>query len=192
MIADTVQRSEQGKQLSIRYLQQLTAVNTSPLPVKVLFVMNHGGMTPLAAGQHTAADAVITAAGLKNAMQGFERYRPLSQEGVIASAPDLLLITTDSVRSIGGWQQLWSLPGLALTPAGKNRRVLIVDDMALLGFGLEMPATLAKLRQAAEQSNAQPPFPSVGYRRPTGVADFAGIGRRQYGGIDIVIPHPVA
>ncbi|MBF1994950.1 ABC transporter substrate-binding protein [Serratia symbiotica] len=151
VIADTVQRSEQGKQLSIRYLQQLTAVNTSPLPVKVLFVMNHGGMTPLAAGQHTAADAVITAAGLKNAMQGFERYRPLSQEGVIASAPDLLLITTDSVRSIGGWQQLWSLPGLALTPAGKNRRVLIVDDMALLGFGLEMPATLAKLRQAAEQ-----------------------------------------
>lgn len=79
-------------------------------------------------------------------MQGFERYRPLSQECVIASAPDLLLITTDSVRSIGGWQQLWSLPGLALTPAGKNRRVLIVDDIALLGFGLEMPATLAKLR----------------------------------------------
>lgn len=95
VIADTVQRSEQGKQLSIRYLQQLTAVNTSPLPVKVLFVMNHGGMTPLAAGQHTAA-------GLKNAMQGFERYRPLSQEGVIASAPDLLLITTDRDRDISG------------------------------------------------------------------------------------------
>lgn len=107
-------------------------------------MINHGGMTPLAAGRYTAA-------GLKNAMQGFERYRPLSQEGVIASAPDLLLITTDSVRSIGSWQQLWSLPDLALTPADKNRRVLIVDDMALLGFGLEMPATLAKLRQAAEQ-----------------------------------------
>ncbi len=105
--------------------------------------MSHGGITPMAAGQHTAADAVIAAAGLKNAMQGFDRYRPLSQEGVIASAPDLLLVTTDGVRTLGGEQQLWTLPGLALTPAGKQRRVLIVDDMALLGFGLETPAALA-------------------------------------------------
>lgn len=151
VIAEALQRSERGKQLSARYLQQLAAVNTSPLPVKVLFVMSHGGITPMAAGQHTAADAVIAAAGLKNAMQGFARYRPLSQEGVIASAPDLLLVTTDGVRAIGGQQQLWSLPGLALTPAGKNHRMLIVDDMPLLGFGLETPAALATLRQAAEQ-----------------------------------------
>ncbi|PYA74671.1 hemin ABC transporter substrate-binding protein, partial [Serratia marcescens] len=33
----------------------------------------------------------------------------------------------------------------------QQRRVLIVDDMALLGFGLETPAALAKLRHAAEQ-----------------------------------------
>lgn len=151
VIAEALQRTERGKQLSARYLQQLAAVNTSPLPVKVLFVMSHGGITPMAAGQHTAADAVIAAAGLKNAMQGFARYRPLSQEGVIASAPDLLLVTTDGVRAIGGQQQLWSLPGLALTPAGKNHRMLIVDDMPLLGFGLETPAALATLRQAAEQ-----------------------------------------
>ncbi len=151
VIAAALQRDEQGKQLSERYQQQLAAVDTSPLPVKVLFVMSHGGITPMAAGQHTAADAVIAAAGLKNAMQGFDRYRPLSQEGVIASAPDLLLVTTDGVRTLGGEQQLWTLPGLALTPAGKQRRVLIVDDMALLGFGLETPAALAKLRHAAEQ-----------------------------------------
>ncbi|KAH8269141.1 hypothetical protein KR044_009991 [Drosophila immigrans] len=153
-IAAALQRVEQGKQLSERYRQQLAAVDTSPLPVKVLFVMSHGGITPMAAGQHTAADAVIAAAGLKNAMQGFDRYRPLSQEGVIASAPDLLLVTTDGVRTLGGEQQLWTLPGLALTPAGKQRRVLIVDDMALLGFGLETPAALAKLRHAAEQNDA--------------------------------------
>ena len=64
-IAAALQRVEQGKQLSERYQQQLAAVDTSPLPVKVLFVMSHGGITPMAAGQHTAADAVIAAAGLK-------------------------------------------------------------------------------------------------------------------------------
>ncbi|CAI0739295.1 Hemin-binding periplasmic protein hmuT precursor [Serratia quinivorans] len=151
VIASALQRADQGKQLSTRYQQQLAAVKTDALPVRVLFVMSHGGITPMAAGQHTAADAVITAAGLKNAMQGFSRYRPLSQEGVIASAPDLLLVTTDGIKTLGGEQQLWKLPGMALTPAGKQHRVLVVDDMALLGFGLETPAALAKLRQAAEQ-----------------------------------------
>ncbi|VTP62063.1 Hemin-binding periplasmic protein hmuT precursor [Serratia rubidaea] len=48
-------------------------------------------------------------------------------------------------------QQLWQLPGVALTPAGKKRRVLVVDDMALLGFGLQTPDALIKLRRAAEQ-----------------------------------------
>ncbi|WP_447870769.1 heme/hemin ABC transporter substrate-binding protein [Serratia fonticola] len=151
VIADAINHSSQGKQLAERYQQQLAAVANTPLPVKVLFVMSHGGITPMAAGQQTAADAIIRAAGLKNAMQGFSRYRPLSQEGVIASAPDLLLVTTDGVRSIGGQENLWRLPGMALTPAGKNRRVLIVDDMALLGFGLETPQALGLLRKAAEQ-----------------------------------------
>ncbi|WP_447883856.1 heme/hemin ABC transporter substrate-binding protein [Serratia fonticola] len=151
VIADAINRSSQGKQLAERYQQQLAAVANTPLPVKVLFVMSHGGITPMAAGQQTAADAIIRAAGLKNAMQGFSRYRPFSQEGVIASAPDLLLVTTDGVRSIGGQENLWLLPGMALTPAGKNRRVLIVDDMALLGFGLETPQALGLLRKAAEQ-----------------------------------------
>lgn len=151
VIADVINRSSQGKQLAERYQQQLAAIANTPLPVKVLFVMSHGGITPMAAGQQTAADAIIRAAGLKNAMQGFSRYRPLSQEGVIASAPDLLLVTTDGVRSIGGQENLWLLPGMALTPAGKNRRVLIVDDMALLGFGLETPQALGLLRKAAEQ-----------------------------------------
>ena len=105
----------------------------------------------MAAGQNTAADSIITSAGAQNAMQGFSRYRPLSQEGIVAAAPDLLLLTTDGVKTLGGLDNVWKLPGLAMTPAGKNKRALVVDDMALLGFGLETPAVLAKLRQSAEQ-----------------------------------------
>lgn len=151
IIANALNRKSNGIQLAKGYQQQLAAVNTTPLPVKVLFVMSHGGITPVAAGQNTAADAVIRAAGLQNAMQGFNHYRPLSQEGVIASAADLLLVTTDTVRSMGGLAHLWQLPGIALTPAGKNHRVLTIDDMALLGFGLQTPQALDLLRTAAEQ-----------------------------------------
>lgn len=150
-IATALHRQEQGQQLVKDYQQRLAAVNSTPLPVKVLFVMGHGGLTAMAAGQNTAADAIIRAAGGNNAMQGFSRYRPLSQEGVIASAPDLLLVTTDSVKALGGQEGIWNLPGMALTPAGKHKRLLIVDDMALLGFSLETPAVLMLLRKNMEQ-----------------------------------------
>ncbi|WP_145540012.1 heme/hemin ABC transporter substrate-binding protein [Yersinia alsatica] len=151
-VATALHQQEKGQELIKDYQQRLGAVSNTPLPVKVLFVMSHGGLTPMAAGQNTAADAMIRAAGGNNAMQGFSRYRPLSQEGVIASAPDLLLITSDGVKALGGSEGIWKLPGMALTPAGKNKRLLVVDDMALLGFGLETPQVLAQLRKGMEQA----------------------------------------
>ncbi|CNL71951.1 hemin ABC transporter substrate-binding protein [Yersinia alsatica] len=151
-VAAALHQQEKGQELIKDYQQRLGAVSNTPLPVKVLFVMSHGGLTPMAAGQNTAADAMIRAAGGNNAMQGFSRYRPLSQEGVIASAPDLLLITSDGVKALGGSDGIWKLPGMALTPAGKNKRLLVVDDMALLGFGLETPQVLAQLRKGMEQA----------------------------------------
>lgn len=152
VIAAALNRQAEGKKLITTYRSQLSTIRHDALPVKMLFVMSHGGMSSMAAGQNTAADAMITSVGAKNAMQGFSRYRPLSQEGVIASAPDILLLTADGVKTLGGLDQVWKLPGVAMTPAGKNKRVLVLDDMSLLGFGLQTPAVMAQLRQAAEQA----------------------------------------
>ncbi|CAM3623039.1 MULTISPECIES: heme/hemin ABC transporter substrate-binding protein [Rahnella] len=151
VIAAALSRQAEGDKLIATYRAQIAAIHHDALPVKMLFVMSHGGMSSMAAGQNTAADAMITSVGAQNAMQGFSRYRPLSQEGVIASAPDIILLTSDGVKSLGGMDQVWKLPGVAMTPAGKNKRVLVLDDMSLLGFGLQTPAVMAQLRQAAEQ-----------------------------------------
>ncbi len=151
-VAAALGQESQGNALTADYRRQIDAVPRRSLPVKVLFILSHGGMTPMAAGQDTAADAVIRAAGATNAMQGFSRYRPLSQEGVIASAPDLILITLDGVKTLGGLENIWRLPGMSMTPAAKNKAVLALDDMALLGFTLNTPDALAKLRQAAEKA----------------------------------------
>ncbi|PBI78543.1 hemin ABC transporter substrate-binding protein [Ewingella americana] len=151
VIAAALNRQSEGDKLIATYRAQIAAIHHDALPVKMLFVMSHGGMSSMAAGQNTAADAMITSVGAQNAMQGFSRYRPLSQEGVIASAPDIILLTSDGVKSLGGMDQVWKLPGVAMTPAGKNKRVLVLDDMSLLGFGLQTPAVMAQLRQAAER-----------------------------------------
>lgn len=150
-VARALNKDAAGKELTERYQRQIAALPREPLPVKVLFVLSHGGMTAMAAGKNTPADVIIRAAGLTNAMPDVARYQPLSQEGVIASAPDLILVSTQGVKSLGSEAKVWELPGIALTPAGKNRRLLVVDDMAMLGFTLDTPNLLAALRQAAEQ-----------------------------------------
>ncbi len=151
VIAAALGKTTQGEQLRQKLAAQIAALPTTPVNKRVLFLLSHGGMGTMVAGQETAADGAIRAAGLQNAMQGFTHYRGLSQEGVIASQPDLIVISADGVKSMGGEENLWKLPGLAQTPAGRHKQVLIVDDMALLGFGLRTPQALLDLRKKAEQ-----------------------------------------
>ena len=75
----------------------------------------------------------------------------LSQEGVIASQPDLVVISQDGVNALGGADAVWQLPGLAQTPAGRHRQMLAIDDMALLGFSVRTPQAIQQLRRKAEQ-----------------------------------------
>ncbi|KIS44707.1 heme/hemin ABC transporter substrate-binding protein [Kosakonia radicincitans] len=151
VIAAALGKTAEGEQLRQNVAAQIAALPKTALNKRVLFLLSHGGMGTMVAGQETAADGAIRAAGLQNAMQGFAHYRALSQEGVIASQPDLIVISADGVKSMGGEANLWKLPGLAQTPAGRHKQLLIVDDMALLGFGLRTPQALRDLRKKAEQ-----------------------------------------
>ncbi|MDC9592023.1 heme/hemin ABC transporter substrate-binding protein [Xenorhabdus sp. IM139775] len=151
-VAKAVNQEKRGEALITQYRQQLADITTSTLSTKIVFVMSHGGIMPMAAGQQTAADQIIRAIGAQNAMQGFRGYRPLSQEGVIASKPDLLLVSTEGLKTLGGMDKVWQLPGLNFTPVGKKKQVVVVDEMGLLGFGLQTPAVMKQVRDAAEDA----------------------------------------
>lgn len=149
-IGKALHRDEEAQALVQQVNRTLAALPKRPLPVKVLFIMSHSGMKSLAAGSDTAADGAIRSAGLINAMAAMPRYQPLSQEGVIAAAPDLVVIGDDGLKTLGDEEKVWQLPGLALTPAGQHKNLLVIDEMALLGFGLDTPGAIVKLRKAAE------------------------------------------
>lgn len=151
VIADALGKASQGEALRQTLRDEMAKIPAQPLNKRVLFILSHGGSGVLVAGQQTAADSAIKLAGLQNAMQGFARYRTLSQEGAIASLPDLVVISADGLQGLGGEASLWKLPGLAQTPAGRNKQLLVVDDMALLGFGPRTPQALLALRQKAER-----------------------------------------
>ncbi|MFP8834398.1 hemin ABC transporter substrate-binding protein [Hydrogenophaga sp. XSHU_21] len=115
---------------------------------RVLFVLAHSG-SPTVSGEQTAAHAVITLAGARNALGGFQGYRPMTAEAMAAAAPDVILTSTQSIEAIGGAEAFWRRPELALTPAWQRRaagRSLVsIDALALLGFGPRLPAVVGDL-----------------------------------------------
>ena len=105
---------------------------------KVLFVFAHGAGTLMIGGEGTSVSEVLELAGGRNAVPGIEDYRPLTSEAVVGSAPDVILVTQRSLASLGGMKGLMATPGIALTPAGRDRRVVVMDDLLLLGIGPRM------------------------------------------------------
>ncbi|XDD51008.1 hemin ABC transporter substrate-binding protein [Leptospira sp. WS92.C1] len=102
---------------------------------KILFLYSRGQHLAHVSGTSTAADTMIQLAGGKNAITEFSGFKPLTPEAVISSAPDLILIPSRGFESLGGTTGLLALPGVSETPAGKNKRIIQIDDLILLGFG---------------------------------------------------------
>ncbi|SDI46095.1 heme/hemin ABC transporter substrate-binding protein [Paraburkholderia phenazinium] len=159
-IARTLDASEAGKALQTRFDDQWQAarkaVDTSPLTTRpqaprVLFVLNNAGNQAFVAGQRTAADAMLAYAGARNAMQGFNGYRPLSAEALVSAAPDIVLTTDEGLSAMGGADKLFSSPGFGATPAGRAKRVASLDTLFMLGFGPRLPAAVTALNQRLTQ-----------------------------------------
>ncbi|RJG04713.1 hemin ABC transporter substrate-binding protein [Noviherbaspirillum cavernae] len=117
-------------------------------PVKVLFVLAHAPGQIMVAGQDTSADAVLRYAGAVNAIGGITGYKPLTPEAVIGAQPDVVLLTDQGLKAQGGTASVLALPGIAQTPAGRNKRVIGLDAMYLLGFGPRLPAAVTALDAA--------------------------------------------
>ncbi|PWU06748.1 MAG: hemin ABC transporter substrate-binding protein [Verrucomicrobia bacterium] len=112
---------------------------------RVLFVFAHGGGTFLAAGRGTAADAMISLAGATNAITAYEGYKPLTAESILTAMPDTILVGKLEGSTPKEVENLLSQPGLAQTPAGKSRHVVIMDTLLLLGFGPRLGEALQQL-----------------------------------------------
>ena len=117
-------------------------------PVRVLFVLAHAPNQTLVSGVGTGAHAMLEYVGATNAVSGFSGYKPLTPEAVIAAQPDVVLLTDQGLLAAGGVDGVLKLPGLAQSPAGRNRRVIALEAMFLLGFGPRLPAAVSVLDTA--------------------------------------------
>lgn len=124
------------------------AITKAKAAPRVLFIYARGNGSLMVAGRKTGANAMVTLAGGTPAVDGYEGYRPLTSEALVAAAPDILLLTSHGHRSLGGDEGLLGVPGVSLTPAGKKRRIVVLDDNLLLGFGPRTGLAAVKLAEA--------------------------------------------
>lgn len=121
-----------------------------PLRMMFLYLRGASGIYYLF-GEEAGADSLITAlGGLDVAAElGIAESRPLTDEAVVAADPDLILVMTDGLASVGGVDGLLEAkPAIALTTAGQNRRFVDMADGQVLGFGPRTPAILDALARA--------------------------------------------
>jgi len=104
---------------------------------KVAFLYVRGTQVQQIGGVGSGADAMIEAAGGVDVGTtiGIQGFRQLTAESLVAAQPDVLLLLSAGLQSVGGVDGLLRLPGVAQTPAGRNRRVIAHDDLMLLGLG---------------------------------------------------------
>jgi iron complex transport system substrate-binding protein len=112
---------------------------------RVMFVISFVNGRAMVAGRKTAAHEIIALAGATNAIEGYDGYKPLSDEAIVAAKPDVILVMQRGQDSMSS-ETIFANAAFALTPAAKDKSFIAMDGLYLLGFG---PRTAAAARDLA-------------------------------------------
>ena len=144
-VADSMNRADKAEAICQKIDEDLKAKVVLARQPKVLFIYARGAGTLMAAGDHTYPNAMISLAGGKNAIGGFEDFKPLTAEALVAANPDVILMFDSGIQSLGGPDGLMQIPGMAQTNAGRNKQVIEMDGQFLTGFGPRTGEAIASL-----------------------------------------------
>lgn len=135
-------------------LQNISHQKFSKEKIKVAFLYLRGtAAIYLIGGKGSGADSIFSDIGLTDV--GAQRYKTpftdLTSEALITLQPDVIVLMTKGLQSVGGESGLEQLPGIAETPAGLQKRFVTVDDSLLLSFGPRTGPMLKLLRASIDK-----------------------------------------
>jgi len=115
-----------------------------------LYLRGANGIYYLFGDESGAGDLIEALGGIDVAGEiGWEGLRPMTDEALISANPDLILVMSHGLDSVGGVDQLIEKkPAIGLTTAGQNRRFVDMADAVVLGFGPRTPGVLDALARA--------------------------------------------
>ncbi len=143
----------EGQQLIERLRQEIDDIISGTADweqtPRALYLYTRGPGTLLLFGEGMTTHALIEGAGAtdvgtESGVSGFINVTP---EALVAAAPDVIIVPSEGLADIGGIDGLLEIPGIAETPAGKNRAILDYPQGDFLTMGPRVPASLQLLIQ---------------------------------------------
>lgn len=152
MVARAIGAEEEGAALTrtveAGFARLAAARDTITARKRVMFVLSLQNGRPLVGGRGTTAGGIIALAGGTNAAAGVEGWKPLSDEGVLAAAPEAIVMVDRGGHAAASGPDPFAQPAFAATPAGRARALVVMDGLSLLGFGPRAPQAALDLMAA--------------------------------------------
>ena len=153
-IAEAIGATQSGLQLNQALANSLAKFREQPSKARIIFLYLRGGSSIyLIGGKGSGADSLIEAIGAEDlgAAKLATPYSAMTSELLVSLNPDVIMVMSKGLESVGGISGLVELPGIAQTAAGRNKAVIAVDDSLLLSFGARTPDLLLKLSRAVSR-----------------------------------------
>jgi iron complex transport system substrate-binding protein len=153
-VAFAIGAPESGVLLQEAIAEQSADVASIPANTKIAFLYLRGASAIyLIGGKGSGADSLISAIrAIDVGAQALANpFNPMTSEALARLNPDVFIVMSKGLDSVGGIDGLVQLPGVAQTTAGKNRAVIAVDDSLLLSFGPRTPMLITELAQSVER-----------------------------------------
>ncbi|WP_411901691.1 heme/hemin ABC transporter substrate-binding protein [Methylorubrum thiocyanatum] len=123
-------------------------------PARALVVLSLANGRVMAGGRDSTADGILALAGLRNAAEGLTGFKPISDEAIIAAAPEVVIVMSNGGHALTADTVFGEGTALAQTPAAAKRALVAMDGLALLGFGPRTPESAEALMRAAYPERA--------------------------------------
>lgn len=152
VVADALNVEDKGKALHAEISAQMgelaNAVSGIEEKKRVLFILSMQDGRIMASGTGTAANGIIELAGAENAIVDFEGYKQLTDEAIITIDPDAILMMDRDGELDTPPETVLAHPAVATTQAGKDKALIRMNGLYLLGFGPRTASAALDLAKA--------------------------------------------
>jgi iron complex transport system substrate-binding protein len=146
-VAAAIGAPQQGVLLNAAMANAIKAEKVSKSPRIAFLYLRGTSSIYLVGGPGSGADSLISAIGAVDvgAASLPRPFNTMTAESLATLNPDVIIVMTKGLQSVGGVSGLLKLPGVAQTAAGKNQAIIDVDDSLLLSFGPRTPSLVVAL-----------------------------------------------
>ena len=148
-VANAIGAPQQGALLNSAIEDAIQTSTLSSKPRIAFLYLRGTSSIYLVGGPGSGADSLISAIGATDVgAESLPRpFNTMTAESLANLNPDVIIIMTKGLESVGGVSGLLKLPGVAQTRAGKNQAIIDVDDSLLLSFGPRTPSLVIALAE---------------------------------------------